>query len=131
MLLNVTQLKTFSTFVAKSKTRYNMNDTDKMLVQMTGGELRSLVNEAVSDAVSDAVQMLKAESQTEKTEVYGVNGLCEIFHCGPTQAMSIKQSHAIDTAITMVGKNRYKINVAEATRLWNEHLAKRRKGIQC
>ena len=104
-----------------------MNDTDKMLVQMTGDELRSLV----SDAVSDAVQMLKAESQTDKTEVYGVNGLCEIFHCGPTQAVNIKQSHVIDTAITMVGKNRYKINVAEATRLWNEHLAERRKGIQC
>lgn len=107
-----------------------MNDTDKMLVQMTGGELRSLVNEAVSDAV----QMLKAESQTEKktekTEVYGVNGLCEIFHCGPTQAMKNMREHVIDSAITMVGKNRYKINVAEATRLWNEHLAKRRKGIQ-
>lgn len=63
--------------------------------QLTVGEFETLIKNSIPKPVIQA---------TTKEEVYGLNGIAEIFDCSRAQAQRIKNSGIIDGAITQLGR---------------------------
>lgn len=63
--------------------------------QLTVGEFETLIKNSIPKPVIQA---------TTKEEVYGLNGIAEIFDCSKAQAQRIKNSGIIDGAITQLGR---------------------------
>lgn len=72
---------------------------------------------------STPLRLTPAESGTSSScvdglpkVVYGLKGICEIFHCKNTKAQAIKNSGVIDAAISQMGR-KFAINVEKALAL--------------
>lgn len=89
------------------------------LWQLTVGEFRAIVTEVVEKRLSEAVGRITAQKNEEPEYVYGIQGLCQIFHCGSSKANRIKQSGKIDEAIIQDGR-KIMIDKAKALELYKE-----------
>ena len=63
--------------------------------QLTVGEFENLIKNSIPKPVIQP---------TIKEEVYGLDGIAEIFDCSRAQAQRIKNSGVIDGAITQLGR---------------------------
>lgn len=73
---------------------------DKMLIQATLGDLRSLIDEIVGDTHEAPKEDVKVKHRF----VYGLQGLCDLLSCSTSTAARIKRSGVIDAAISQHGK---------------------------
>lgn len=112
-----------------------MECNDKMLVQMTKGELSQLITEIVASikiGEKSAVD-LKTLNPTQLIErdgwYYGLKGIKLLFGCGANKAIDIKNSGVIDEAIVQISPRKFKVNGEKATSLWKRHNDFLRQGI--
>ena len=73
-------------------------DENKKLFDITLGDLKEMVVEALMER--DARQMAE---NAQKRYVYGIAGIAQLFGCCNTTANKIKQSGAINDAISQQG----------------------------
>jgi hypothetical protein len=70
------------------------------VVYLLEGDLEAMISRGVSDAISK----LKLSGESESKKVYGINGIAETLGCSRSTAHRIKESGALDGAISQVGK---------------------------
>lgn len=76
---------------------------EKLLVQMSGEELVSLIREGIrpNDKESSSTQNHISD---DCRYVYGIKGIADLFGCSVPTANKIKKSGSIDKAITQIGR---------------------------
>ena len=84
-------------------------NTEQRLIDMTLGDLLAILDERDTERR----ERERRDSQ-EPATVYGLEGLCQIFHCSKATAYRLKQSGKINSAITMTGKRKFAVNVSKA-----------------
>ena len=75
-------------------------DKDKLTNQLFLMEKEQLL-EAIKEVVNDLVQ---STNKSQKTYVYGINGLASILGCSRPTAQRIKSSGKLDEAISQNGR---------------------------
>lgn len=74
-----------------------MVDLNKRVIDLTAGELLELLEKGGQP------QVQVDSTDPRKLYVYGLAGIARLFGCSKTQANRIKQSGALDPAITQIG----------------------------
>lgn len=69
---------------------------DKLLVQVTLGEIKQMISDAVREATLSAL----AEEEEKRRYVYGLAGLANLLGCSIATAERIKKSGVLDEAIS-------------------------------
>ena len=85
---------------------------DKRLIDMTLGELLAILDERDRRAAEQRGAIAGLPSL-----VYGLDGICELYHCTKQTASRIKRSGRLDAAISQVSKKKFAINVSKALSL--------------
>ena len=74
---------------------------DTRIIDLTVGQLRTILRQQQEEEPNHVVQEIKAP---ERRLEYGIEGIERIFKCCHTTACRIKKSGEIDEAISQVGR---------------------------
>ena len=85
-------------------------NTEKRLIDMTLSELLAILDERDN-------RRKERDASGLPTLVYGLKGICEIYHCSPNTAARILRSGRIDAAVTRASARKLIVNVDKALAL--------------